>query len=77
MPPNFSFQVVERRHADPVFAAQLGSLHARLMLLQDPDDLLFRLPDLSTPGPAVQFTRKLQLQLAELSGARQSHPTHF
>jgi hypothetical protein len=33
--------VVKCRLADPVFAAQLGCLHPRLVLLQNPDDLLF------------------------------------
>ena len=30
--------------ADAVLATQIGSLHARLMLAQNPDDLLFRKP---------------------------------
>jgi hypothetical protein len=39
--------VVEGRLADPVLAAQIGCLHPRLMLLQNPDNLLFRVPALS------------------------------
>jgi hypothetical protein len=37
---------IERRRADPVLPAQVRSLHLGLMLLQYPDDLLFRVPAL-------------------------------
>src|SRR5271163_3580770 len=37
---------IERRRADPMLAAQIRRLHSRLMLLQYPDDLLFRIPAL-------------------------------
>src|SRR6202035_5769830 len=36
--------LVERRAADPVFAAHLGRLRSSLLLPQYPDDLLFREP---------------------------------
>jgi hypothetical protein len=40
------------------------------MLLQYPNDLLFRVPTLLHPSPPVQITRELQFQLVEFSGGR-------
>jgi hypothetical protein len=40
------------------------------MLLQYPDDLLFRIPALLHLSSLVQFTRELQLRLVEISGGR-------
>jgi hypothetical protein len=40
------------------------------VLLQYPDDLLFRVPALLHPSPPVQITRELQFQLVEFSGGR-------
>ncbi len=37
---------IERRRADSVLPAKIRRLHTSLMLLQDPDDLLFRVPAL-------------------------------
>src|SRR5262249_11442365 len=43
---------VERRAADPVLTTQLGSRHARLMLLQRVDNLLLAEPSLAhRPSP--------------------------
>jgi hypothetical protein len=40
------------------------------MLLQDRNDLLFRVPALLHPSPPVQITRELQFPLAEFFGGR-------
>jgi hypothetical protein len=37
-------ELVEGRRGDAVFAADVSGLRARLLLLQHPDDLLFREP---------------------------------
>ena len=65
---------VERRRADPVLAAQIRRLHPSLVLLQNPDDLLFRVPALLHACPPVQFTRELQFPLIEFSGSRSGPP---
>ena len=46
------------------------------MLLQYPNDLLFRVSALLHPSPPVQITRELQFSLAEFLGGRslQSEP---
>ena len=46
MPPILRLPAIERRRADPVLPAKIRRLHPGLMLLQDPDDLLFRVPAL-------------------------------
>src|SRR5262245_30946002 len=43
-PAVLGLPVVEARLADPVFAAQIGRLNPGLVLLQDRNDLLFRMP---------------------------------
>ncbi len=43
-PAVLGLPVVEARLTDPVLAAQLGRLHPGLALLQDRNDLLFRMP---------------------------------
>ena len=43
-PSVLGFPVVEARLADPVLPAQVGRLHAGLVLFQDGNDLLFRMP---------------------------------
>ncbi len=45
---------VERSRADPVLTAQLRRLHTSLALLQDPDDLPFRVPALLHLLPSSQ-----------------------
>src|SRR5262249_9027708 len=42
-PAVLGFPVVEGGFADPVFPAQIGRLHSGLVLLQDRNDLLFRM----------------------------------
>jgi hypothetical protein len=46
------------------------------MLLQYPDDLLFRIPALLHLSSLVQSTRELQLRLVEISGGR-SHDSQL
>jgi len=49
---------VERRRADPMLTAQIRRLHASLMLLQYPDDLIFRVPALlHTPSSRLDYER--------------------
>ena len=43
-PPYLRLPLVEGRAADPVLAAHVRRLRPRLLLPQDPDDLLFREP---------------------------------
>jgi hypothetical protein len=58
----FAFHIsTAQRLADPMLMAQVRSLHPRLMLLQDPDDLLFRLPAFLHLSPPVRITREPQL----------------
>jgi hypothetical protein len=51
------------------------------MLLQYPDDLLFRIPALLHLSSLVQSTRELQLRLVEISGGRSyscsDHLAHY
>ena len=62
--------VVDRSVADPMLPAKIRRLHSGLMLLQDRNDLLFRVPALLHPSPPVQITRELQFSLVEFSGGR-------
>ena len=49
---------IERRRADPMLTTQVRRLHPSLMLLQYPDDLLFRLPALlHAPLPRSIYER--------------------
>jgi hypothetical protein len=50
--------------------AQIRRLHPRLVLLHNPDDLLFREPALLHQSPLLHSTRELQFPLAEFSGGR-------
>jgi hypothetical protein len=54
--------------ADPVLPAEIRGLLSSLMLLQDPNDLVFRVPALLHPSPPVQITRELQSSLDEFFG---------
>ena len=47
--------------------AQIRRLHARLMVLQDPDDLLFRVPTLLILSSRSDYE---EFSLAEFSGGR-------
>ena len=40
----YGFPIVEASLTDPVFTAHIGSFYAGLVLLQDRNDLLFRMP---------------------------------
>ena len=62
---------VERLLADPVPAAELGRLAARLGLFQDPDDLLFGEPFPTQRGalPVGILSRILTRLVAEFSGS--------
>ena len=52
-PPILGLPLVEGRAADPVLAADIRRLRARLLLPQDPDDLFFREPArLHRPSPS-------------------------
>jgi len=51
-PSVLGFPVVEARLADPVLPAQVGRLHAGLVLFQDGHDLLFRMPIARRRSPA-------------------------
>jgi hypothetical protein len=55
----FGFPVVKAPLADPVLAAEIGRFHPGLVLLQDPNDLLFRMSRFivwSFPRARLQFT---------------------
>ena len=59
-----------------VLTAQIRRLHSSLMLLQYPDDLLFRIPALLHLTPLAQFTRELQFRppvLDEATAYREEH----
>src|SRR5690606_33430313 len=43
-PPILRLPVIQGRFAHPVLAGQIGRLRTRLVLAQNPDDLLFRKP---------------------------------
>ena len=47
------------------------------MLLQDRNDLLFRVTALLHPSPPVQITRELQFSLAEFFGGRSHYRSYM
>lgn len=51
----FQSKAVARGIADPMFPTQIRSLTPRLMLLKDPDDLVFPVPALIYRSPSVQI----------------------
>src|SRR5271157_6050630 len=53
-----------------MLAAQVRRLHSGLMLLQNPNDLLFRVSALLHRSPPSQITGELQFSLAEFLGSR-------
>ncbi len=72
-PAELLLPAIRRRRTDPMLTAHICRLHTSLMLLQDPDDLLFRMPAVFIVSSLAQITRELQVRLVEFSEGR-SHP---
>src|SRR5208337_1120091 len=59
---------------DSMLPAEVRRLHSGLMLLQNPNDLLFRVSALLHRSPLSQITGELQFSLAEFFGSRSPPP---
>src|SRR5205823_12876550 len=71
-PTVLALPIVERRVAHAVLAAQLRDRHPGLLLLQDADDLILRVP--RPLHPSVPLRSGLYLLLAEFSGSTSRSP---
>jgi hypothetical protein len=58
-----------------MLAAQIRRLHSYLMLHQNPNDLLIRVPVLLHPSHPTQIKGERQLSVVEFSGAGQQRVT--
>ena len=64
----YGFPIVEASLTDPVFTAHIGSFYAGLVLLQDRNDLLFRVP-LSLHRLVLSPRARLRFVLDQFKGA--------
>jgi hypothetical protein len=69
----FGFPVVKAPPADPVLAAEIGRFHLGLVLLQDPNDLLFRMS--LALHRLVLSKGQTPIHSGSIQGGNVTHPT--